>query len=139
VFCRSLAVVLLAVLALALGACGGEAESTPSASVAAAEATVLVTTDCGDEVVLEDTVSAGQSAMRALKRVADVETDDGGKFVTAIEGIEQDEGKQLAWLFYLDGAMAEKGATEIELQAGAVEWWDLHDWTEECQVPPEAR
>jgi hypothetical protein len=136
VFCRSFAASLFVLLALA--ACGGSNEAP--APAAGPQAAVLVTQDCGQEVVVERTeVAAGQTAMRALKRVADVETDDGGKFVTAIEGIEQDEGKQLAWLFYVDGAVAEKGATEIELEAGAVEWWDLHDWNEECQVPAAAQ
>jgi hypothetical protein len=84
-------------------------------------------------------VPADQTAMRALQAVADVETDDGGKFVTAIEGVEQDTGKQLAWLFYVNGQAAEKGAAEIKLNAGDVEWWDLHNWEKNCPVPPSAR
>ena len=63
----------------------------------------------------------------------------GGKLVTAIEGVAQDEKKKLAWLFYIDGKMAEKGAAEIRLEPGDVEWWDLHNWEKQCPVPAAAR
>ena len=142
-FHRSFAVVAL-VAALFVGACGSNgdsgAESQPAAATAAQQAEVLVTEDCGRTVVVnKKEVPAGQTALRALETIADIETDDGGRFVTAIEGVEQDEGKQLAWLFYVNGEMAEKGAAEIKLKAGDVEWWDLHNWDKNCPVPPSAR
>jgi hypothetical protein len=121
---------------------GGDNAGEPAATTVpgAEQATILVTRDCGKTVVVEKTeVPADQDAMRALLGVADVDTDDGGKFVTAIEGVEQDTDKQLAWLFYINGTMAEKGAAEIRLNADDVEWWDLHDWEKECPVPPSAR
>jgi Domain of unknown function (DUF4430) len=140
---RSCVLVLAVLLALLPAACGGEesAESGGGAQATAESgASVLITRDCGQEVVVELTdVDAGQTAMQALDRVADVETDSGGKFVTAVEGIEQDESKQLAWLFYVNGKMAEKGAAEITLAEGDVEWWDIHDWDETCKVPAEAQ
>ena len=132
-----------ALAALALAGCGGGGEAEERAPAAATEreqAAVLVTRDCGkDEVVEKTEVPAGQTAMQALERVAEVDKASGGKFVTAIEGIQQDEKKKLAWLFYVDGKMAEKGATEIRLEPGDVEWWDLHNWEKQCPVPPEAR
>ena len=126
---------LLSVCALA--ACGSDSSSTPAEPGAA----VLVTTGCGATVLAAKTpVDAGQTAMRALDRVADIETDSGGKFVTAIEGVEQDEGKKLAWLYYVNGKAAQKGAAEIELKTGDVEWWDLHNWEKECaSVPADAQ
>jgi hypothetical protein len=130
------------VFALLVPACGGGDESGGEQSAPAAEprAAVLITQDCGQKVVIEKTdVPAGQTAMQALDRVADVETDDGGKFVTAVEGIEQNTGKKLAWLFYVNGKMAEKGAAEIKLGAGDVEWWDFHNWEQTCAVPADAR
>jgi hypothetical protein len=134
---------LLAVLALTLAGCGGNGEGedrAPATEAQAEQAAVLVTRDCGkQEVVAKTNVPAGQTAMQALERTADVEKASGGKFVTAIEGISQDEKKKLAWLFYVDGKMAEKGATEIRLEPGNVEWWDLHNWEKQCPVPREAR
>jgi hypothetical protein len=128
-------------LLLALAACGGDSGNGGEAAAPAEEqAAVLVTRGCGQEVVVERTdVPAGQTALQALDRVADIETDSGGRFVTAVEGVEQDEEQQLAWLVYVNGEMAETGAAEITLQAGDVEWWDLHDWDETCRVPAEAR
>ena len=140
---RSIAALLFA---CALAACGGNSSSSETTQAGAGPqpapgAAVLVTTDCGATVVAAKTpVEAGQNAMRALDRVADIETDSGGKFVTAIEGVEQDEGKKLAWLYYVNGKPAQKGAAEIELQAGDVEWWDLHNWEKECaSVPADAQ
>ena len=140
---RSIAALLLA---CALAACGGNSSSSETTQAgagtqAAPGAAVLVTTDCGATVVAAKTpVEAGQNAMRALDRVADIETDSGGKFVTAIEGVEQDEGKKLAWLYYVNGKPAQKGAAEIELQTGDVVWWDLHNWEKECaSVPVDAQ
>ena len=138
---RSFVIVLFGLLLAACG--GGNDQESQTASVAGQteeQAAVFVTTDCGKTTVLEKTAVEPENAMRALDRIADIETDDGGKFVTGIEGVDQNVGKKLAWLFYVNGNMAQKGATEIELEAGDVEWWDLHNYEEECaSVPAEAQ
>jgi hypothetical protein len=134
---RSFVIVLFGLLATACG--GGEEQgSTQPATQPQEQAAVLVTTDCGETVVLEKTEVEPENAMRALDRLAEIETDDGGKFVTAIEGVEQNNGKKLAWLFYVNGEMAQTGATEIELRPGDVEWWDLHNYEQECASVPAA-
>ncbi|HEY7561712.1 MAG TPA: DUF4430 domain-containing protein [Gaiellaceae bacterium] len=149
---RPLAAVLALVLALVLAACGGDGggepsgQAAPAASTQAAETepaadptTVLVTTGCGKKVVLGKTeVDPGLTAMQALDSVADVDVDQGGKFVTGIEGIDQNDGKEQYWLFYVNGVAAEKGAAEITLEEGDVEWWDLHDWKKNCEIPADA-
>ena len=148
----ALSTVCAVLLALVLVACGGDDSAANDAGqtqaggggqaqteAAAAEASVYITRNCGNEVVVESTgVGAGQTAMQALQRVADVETDQGGKFVTTIEGIEQNEDKKLAWLYYMNGKEAQKGAAEIKLEVGDVEWWDLHNWEKTCKVPAKA-
>jgi len=140
---RSLAALLFVCALAACGSNENSAQATQAGTTtrAAAAAAVLVTTDCGGTVVTAKTpVDAGQTAMRALDRVADIETDQGGKFVTAIEGVEQNEGKKLAWLYYVNGKAADKGAAEVELKSGDVEWWDLHNWEKECaSVPADAQ
>ena len=140
---RSISAVAAGLAALALAGCGGGDEArerAPATEGQPEQAAVLVTRDCGkDDVVAKTDVPAGQTAMQALERVAEVEKASGGKFVTAIEGVSQNETKKLAWLFYVDGKAAEKGATEIRLEPGDVEWWDLHNWEKQCPVPPEAR
>ena len=139
---RSILAVAAALAALALAGCGGGdgEQAAPATEAQSEQAAVLVTRDCGrEEVVPRTDVAAGQTAMQALERVADVDKASGGKLVTAIEGVAQDEKKKLAWLYYVDGKMAEKGATEIRLESGDVEWWDLHNWEKHCPVPPAAR
>ena len=138
---RSFAALLFA---CALAACGGNSSSAPATQAgtttqAEAGAAVLITTDCGATVVTAKTpVDAGETAMRSLDRVADVESDSG--LVTAIEGVEQDADKNLFWLYYVNGKLADKGAAEVKLAAGDVEWWDLHNWKKECvSVPPDAQ
>src|SRR3954471_4524575 len=99
---RSLAGMLLA-LAFVAAACGDD-QSTPSAtgvSEAGPQAAVLVTTGCGAKVLIDKvSVAPDETALRSLDRVADIDTDSGGKFVTSIEGVEQNTGKKLAWLYY---------------------------------------
>jgi Domain of unknown function (DUF4430) len=135
---RSFAALLFA---CALAACGGNESSAPATQAATtqASAAVLITTDCGATLVTAKTpVDAGETAMRSLDRVADIESDSG--LVTAIEGVEQNESKNLFWLYYVNGKLAEKGAAEVKLAAGDVEWWDLHNWKKECaSVPADAQ
>jgi uncharacterized lipoprotein len=140
---RSLAAALFV---FAVAACGGDNSSSSPATQAgtteaAPQAAVLVTTDCGAKVVAAKTeVDPEQTAMRALDQVADIETNSGGKFVTAIDGVEQDTDKKLAWLYYVNGKPANKGAAEVKLTSGDVEWWDLHNWEKECaSVPADAQ
>jgi Domain of unknown function (DUF4430) len=137
---RSFLVVLFVLLAAGCGG-GGATESTLTAAppLTTNPTAVLVTSDCGKTVVLKRTsVDPGQTAMRALDQVADIEADSGGKFVTGINGVEQNTGKKLAWLYYINGAAAQKGATEVKLAAGDVEWWDLHNYEHECASVPTA-
>jgi Domain of unknown function (DUF4430) len=139
---RSLAALLFV---CALAACGGQESSSPATQATATQPTpsaaVLVTTDCGAKVIVAKTsVAPDETAMRSLDRVADIETDSGGKFVTGIEGVEQNTDKKLAWLYYVNGKPADKGAAEVKLADGDVEWWDLHNWEKECaSVPPDAQ
>jgi hypothetical protein len=134
---RSFVAVLVVLPVLA--ACGGGSSTSVSTGAAAQpeRAAIVVTRDCGKAVVVKRTdLPSGGTAMRALDTVADIQTDSGGKFVTAVEGVEQDTGKKLAWLYYINGKPAQKGATEIKLAPGDVEWWDLHNYEHECAVVP---
>lgn len=134
----------LAAVAVALGGCGGSdpqsnGTASPGTTTRAEQAAVLVTRNCGADVLVERTeVPSGQTAMQALDRVADVEAESGGKFVTEIEGVSQDTKKKLAWLYYVNGKPAQKGATEVKLAPGDVEWWDLHNYEKECKSIPAA-
>jgi hypothetical protein len=125
---RRAAVLLLAVAATLLTGCGGGSGGTGAA-------TVWVTRDRGAKVLLTKTVPAGLTAMQALRRVADVKTRYGGRFVQAIEGIEGSLSGQRDWFYFVNGVEADKGAVEYRLRPGDVEWWDYRSWRGQMEQP----
>jgi hypothetical protein len=112
----------LAVLALALVAagCGGGGEH--------GTATLWVTRDRGAHVLYTGSVPAGLTAMQALERRMKVSTRYGGRFVQSIGGLSGSAGSQRDWFYFVDGVEAERGAAEVRLRPGDVEWWDYRSW-----------
>jgi hypothetical protein len=121
---------LLALLAaLLLAACGeerGEGEGTAS---------LWITRDRGEKVVLTTDVPAGLTAMQALDREADIETRYGGRFVQSINGIEGSLSRQRDWFYFVNGYEEDRSASEYRLHAGDVLWWDFRAWREEMRAP----
>jgi hypothetical protein len=105
--------------ALVLAGCGGGATGT---------ATVWITRDRGATVLRTTTVPAGETAMQALDRVADIETRYGGRFVEEIDGLAGSLSGQHDWFYFVNGLEAGRGATEYRLRPGDVEWWDYRSW-----------
>ncbi len=116
---RSALVVLAAAV---LAGCGG-AEAGGGGT-----ATVWVTRDRGAQVLVQKSVPAGLTAMQALDRVADVKTRYGGRFVQAVNGIEGNAGARRDWFYFVNGIEADRGAAEVRLHPGDVEWWDYRSW-----------
>ncbi|MGE5691665.1 MAG: DUF4430 domain-containing protein [Pseudomonadota bacterium] len=114
---RRLAALLAVVL---LAACGGGEDG--------GRATIWVTRDSGATVLHEERVPAGESVLRALDRVADVETRYGGRFVQAVDGLEGSAARGDDWFFYVNGYLADRGAAEYRLRPGDVAWWDYRSW-----------
>jgi hypothetical protein len=112
----------LAVLALALVAagCGGAHEH--------GTATLWVTRDRGSRVIYSGSVPAGLTAIQALERRLRVTTRYGGRFVQSVDGISGSAGDQRDWLYFVNGVEAERGAAEVVLRPGDVEWWDYRSW-----------
>jgi hypothetical protein len=121
---------LLALLAaLLLVGCGeerGQGEGTAS---------LWITRDRGEEVVLTEDVPAGLTAMQALQREADVETRYGGRFVQSINGIEGSLSRRRDWFYFINGYEGDRGASEYTLHDGDVLWWDFRAWGEEMRAP----
>jgi Domain of unknown function (DUF4430) len=121
---------LLALLAaLLLAGCGeerGEGEGIAS---------LWVTRDRGEEVVLTADVPAGLTAMQALEREADVETRFGGRFVHSINGIEGSLSARRDWFYFVNGIESDRGATEYRLHRGDILWWDFREWTDVMRAP----
>ena len=117
-------VLALLVLAAALAGCGGEGRAGDGE-----EATLWVTRDRGATLLHDESVPAGETALRALDRVAEVDTRYGGRFVQAVDGIEGSlEGGQ-DWFLYVNGYLADRGGAEYRVREGDVVWWDYRDWS----------
>jgi hypothetical protein len=121
----------LAALLLVLGLLAGCGEEAPGEG----QATLWVTRDRGAQVMLNTSVSAGISAMEALRRKADVETTYGGRYVQAIDGVEGSLGSRRDWFYYVNGYEADIGAADYELHDGDVVWFDYRGWADEMRVP----
>jgi hypothetical protein len=105
-------------LLLFLAGCGGDDTGT---------ATLRITRDRGQHVLLVARVPAGLTAMQALERKAKIETAYGGRFVTAINGVASKPHHD--WFYFVNGKLADRGAVEVRLRPGDVEWWDYRAWT----------
>jgi hypothetical protein len=110
----------LLLLALALAGCGGGREH--------GKATLWVTRDRGAQVLYAGSVPAGLTAMQALERRMKVSTRYGGRFVESIDGISGSASAQRDWLYFVNGVEAGRGAAEVRLRPGDVEWWDYRSW-----------
>jgi hypothetical protein len=124
---RRLVLALLA--ALLLAGCGEErGQGEGSASL-------WVTRDRGEHVVLTADVPAGLTAMQALQREVDVETLFGGRFVQSINGVEGSLSSQRDWFYFVNGYEGDRSAAEYELHDGDVLWWDFREWGEQMRAP----
>jgi len=117
----------LAAVALLVG-CGGIDRDAGTASL-------WVTRDRGERVLLTDTVPAGLTAMQALKRKASVETRYGGRYVQAINGIKGSLARRRDWFYFVNGFESDRGAVEYRLHAGDVLWWDFRSWERGRRLP----
>jgi hypothetical protein len=110
---------LSAALSVALAGCS-------SGTGSSGHATVWVTRDRGAQVLHVGTVPAGLTALQGLDRVAKLKTRYGGRYVRAVDGVEE-HGRR-SWFYYVNGYLADQGSAEYPLRAGDVEWWDYRTW-----------
>jgi hypothetical protein len=120
---------LLLVVGLALAGCGATKPSTADGT-----ARLWVTRDRGQEVLVETTVPAGQTLLRALRSKASVTTRYGGGFVQSIEGVEGSAGQQADWFWFVNGLAGDRSAASYRLRDGDVAWWDYRDWSGDAQT-----
>jgi len=101
------------------GAGGGDGSGT---------ATIWVTKDRGATLVDRGTVPAGETLLRGLRSLADVDTTYGGRFVESISGISGSASSQRDWFWFVNGLLGNTSAADYRLHAGDVAWWDIRDW-----------
>lgn len=117
-----------AVLAVVLAGCGSSSATGP-----AGRATLWVTRDRGAHVLYSTRVPAGESVLQALDRVAKVETRFGGRYVRAVDGVEEHGNR--SWFYYVNGYLADRSAADYRLRPGDLAWWDYRAWHDPAQDP----
>jgi hypothetical protein len=118
-------VAVLALFGALAAGCGGASSS--------GRATVWITRDRGARVLHVAQVPAGLTAMQALTRVAKVKSRYGGRYVQAVDGVE--EHSRHSWFYYVNGYLADRSAAEYVLHKGDLEWWDYRSWQDPAQNP----
>lgn len=113
----------LLLAALVLTGCGG---AGPRAADGTAR--LWVTRDRGSEVLVDATVPAGQTLLRALRSKAKVSTRYSGRFVQSIEGIDGSARRHEDWFWFVNGLAGDRSAASYRLRDGDVGWWDYRDW-----------
>jgi hypothetical protein len=98
-------------------------------------ATLWITRDRGQHVLVIDKVKAGQTAMQALQQAAKVTTSYGGRFVTSIDGLAGARSARRDWFYFVNGYEADRGAADYKLHPGDIEWWDYRSWKGQMSVP----
>ena len=126
---RTLTALLLVAAALALAGCGGEGPTAADGT-----ARLWVTRDRGRSVLVQTTVPAGQTLLRALRSKAKLTTRYGGGFVQSIDGIEGSARRHEDWFWFVNGLAGDRSAASYRLRAGDVAWWDYRDWSGDAQA-----
>lgn len=94
---------------------------------------VSITRDYGRTLVKSGQVKPrkGDSVLDLLKKIARVDTEYGGGFVSAIDGTGSSvrNGKTFDWFYYINGILAESGSAQETVQRGDMVWWDFHAWS----------
>ncbi len=126
---RAATVILSLLAALALAGCGGAGQSGQNGT-----ATLWVTRDRGSRVLVDTTVPAGQSLLRALRSHAKVGTKYGGGFVQSIDGLSGSGRRHQDWFWFVNGLAGDRSAASYRLRAGDIAWWDYRDWTRDAQT-----
>lgn len=123
---RALAALLLAA-ALVVSGCGGDEADRGTA-------TLWVTRDRGAELLHEAEVPAGQTLLRALREVAEVDTRYGGRYVQAIDGLEGTLAGRRDWFWFVNGYEGDRSAAAYRLHDGDVAWFDYRRWEREGEA-----
>jgi Domain of unknown function (DUF4430) len=119
---RWILLLLAAVLAGTVSGCGRVSDRSTGG------AHQLITEGFGARVLHDGPALDGHSAMDALRGVATVETGYGGGFVSAIDGVRSDLGKQRDWFYFVNGVAPGRGADQQNLRTGDSVWWDYRAW-----------
>ena len=87
---------------------------------------IIISLYFGEKVIEEKNVEPGGTVIDTLEKIANVSTAYNGKFVTGINGIHQNS--TFFWFYYVNGILANVGASLYKIHPGDVIRWDFHRW-----------
>jgi hypothetical protein len=90
-------------------------------------ATQRITADFGATTLHEGATPAGRTVMDGLRTATEVKTSFAGKFVDGMFARRSDGER--AWLYYVNGVLADRGAADQTVREGDVVWWDYRRWS----------
>jgi hypothetical protein len=137
----------LAVLATLLAGCAGVRSSSPAAAATGHspgphQVRLVISRDFGSTVITDVTAPAGDglTVMRLLADHVTVDTGYGGRFVSGIDGLKSTFGAASTsatadWFYWVDGLLADVGASDYSLHGGETVWWDYHRWANSVFLP----
>lgn len=84
----------------------------------------------GAEYITEKEIEIEEGAilMDVLQENFYVETEENGQFISSIERVPAEEDEQKAWIFEVNGELANTGAAEYELSPGDEVTFDYQAW-----------
>ena len=141
VFFLCLLITLTITLTISLGGCAPPAGAPADA---AGDASLWVTRDFGAEDLFcsEVSVMQNKSVLAHLQEHLQVETEYGGGFVNAINGLRSGysgkAGKDrhaVDWFYYVNGILTDQGAAAYVPVPGNVIWWDFRSWGDLAFTP----
>ncbi|MDS1029252.1 DUF4430 domain-containing protein [Bacillota bacterium LX-D] len=83
------------------------------------------------EIILEK----NWTVFDVLQSSAQLETAQGGGFITGINGLTAESGQKKAWMYYVNGIFANVGVLDYLPHLGDVIWWDYHKWESMSTFP----
>jgi hypothetical protein len=93
---------------------------------------ISITKDYGRGLMKSGQVKpgAGDSDLDLLQKIARVQTEYGGGFVSAIDGLSSTSGQtgRKDWFYYVNGVLSGEGSGQFTARPGDAVWWDFHDW-----------
>jgi len=132
------------ILVLAVSGCAANPDNMDAGNPQKAEVTLWVTEDFGSEVLFQEKVPLEEddTVLDVLARHVDVETEYGGGFVNAINGLQSAYSnvggagrRKNDWFFWLNGIQSNVGGASYYPKPGDNIWWDYHDWQHLTYMP----
>ncbi|EUJ27425.1 hypothetical protein MFLO_13218 [Listeria floridensis FSL S10-1187] len=114
-------------LFVVLSACSAPQKEVSSDKSSDISVMINVTKNNGKEEVKTKKVKAksGSTLYQMMKANFEIKDDDG--FITSIEGVSQNQAKNLYWMYEINGKYATKGAKETKPKNGDKVSFDLHE------------